>query len=280
MQNQKFSVSESWSVMLIFLDQAWIDIEKKFSRGYKTEHVFMAMLQMDHEFYQEWLTCCKKYFGEDVSLELTLSREQIRKLVFLYISYYDSTLGTPLPVLLKYLDGTLDVKHLWEQAFDRVQGGERWRREDESPELEKFLGTLGGRKEVTPNEGATITGRFLTFLCGHLCETQPQIAERINRFISITEGGDPGSDGAWKEYSIRVCRRSFNREKMFSLEEIFAITIIFVVQYSYMYGFQLYEVLPLLHDMRINPSLHAKDWGVWQKALDLTLTKGYRNYID
>ena len=280
MQNQKFSVSESWSVMLIFLDQAWIDIEKKFSRGYKTEHVFMAMLQMDHEFYQEWLDCSKKYFGEDASLELTLSREQIRKLVFLYISYYHSTLDTPLPILLKYLDGTLNVELLWEQAFDRVQGGERWRREDESPELGKFLGTLGGRKEVTPNEGATITGYFLPFICQHLCETKPQIAERIDRFLSTAEGGDPSSNAAWKEYSIRVCCQPFTREKKFSLGETFAITLLFVVQHSYMYGFQLYEALPLLHDMRTRPLLHSSEWEMWQKALDCTSTDGARTYID
>ena len=280
MQNQKFSVSESWSVMLIFLDQAWIDIEKNFGFEFKTEHVFMAMLQLDHEFYQEWVSFGKKYLGEEDSLELSLSHEQIRKLVFLYINYYHSILGPRLPILLKYLDGTLDVEHFWKQAFDRVQGGERWRREDQSPDLENFLGALGGCKEVTLNEGSTITCYFLPFICHHLCDTQPQIAERIDRFLPTAEGNDITWEDVWKKYSIRICGRPFIREKKYSLEEIFAIIIIFVVQHSYMYGFQLYEVLPLLHDMRTNPMLHTLEWEMWQKALDLTLTKGNLVYID
>lgn len=139
MSEEKFLVSEAWTVMLIFFDKVWEKIEAQFSHDYVSEHVFLAMLQLDFECYLEWVQCCKKGMGLSDEDKTRLSRIEVQKLSREFVLYFQTILGFPLPVLLKYFDGALEVSALWDDAFTAVQDGIRWRREEKSPDLDKYL---------------------------------------------------------------------------------------------------------------------------------------------
>ncbi len=47
MPHKRFSISEAWSIMLIFFDGMWEFIEKNFPRDYEDEFIFFGLLNID-----------------------------------------------------------------------------------------------------------------------------------------------------------------------------------------------------------------------------------------
>jgi hypothetical protein len=90
--------------------------------------------------------------------------------------------------------------NLWTQAFySRVAQGELWKREDQSLNINDYLGSFNGRTSMTYDEAASLTQYFLRMLSHELIREVPQASDRVSFLLSTVEGYDPavpsGLDG-------------------------------------------------------------------------------------
>ena len=46
------------------------------------------------------------------------------------------------------------------------------------------------------------------------------------------------------------------------------IAISFAALYSYRFGCDLFELMPLLNSMRSRPHFHEKEWGIWREVVE------------
>jgi hypothetical protein len=60
-------------------------------------------------------------------------------------------------------------------------------------------------------------------------------------------------------------------ETTISPEEVFATIIAVVCEYSYLYGFRMFEFIELLHRMRCKPEQYPKECKIWDEAIQEAL---------
>jgi hypothetical protein len=275
MQEQKFTLAQGWSALLIFLDSLGANFYDRISYHCGEVGVLIANLNIDTECYQEWIDCFERKYGKEQSQCSPLSLEDLLSLSIDFLSYYRHQLGFPIDPLLDLVNVIKAnpaqepvAATLWTQAFyDRVAQGEFWRREDQSPKINDFLGSLNGRTIVTYDEAASLATYFLRRVSLDLIQKVPSTRDRVISLLSIVEGGDPATPSIWMECCIKTRCIPFNPQNKLSLEEAFAITISFTAHHSYYFGFKLFELMALLNSMRSQPHLHEKEWKIWQEEL-------------
>jgi hypothetical protein len=276
MQEQKFTLADGYNALLIFLDELFGNYHARISRDYADPGVLIANLNIDPECYQEWVESFKRRYESEDPQTIHLSPDEHLILTIDFLSYYRNVLGFHIDPIIDLVIAMKTnpqqeslLARLWYQAFhDRVAKGERWRREDQSPKINDYLGNIEGRTTVSYNEAATLTHCFLHTVCLDLVQKMPSTQDRIYSMLSIIEGSDDATPSDWMKCCVRTRSMPFNPQKEPSLEETFAITVAFTALHSYNFGFELNELMALLNSMRSRPQLHEKEWTLWQHELD------------
>jgi hypothetical protein len=280
MCDKKFSVSEAWSVMLIFFDSIYARYREQITGPSGGMGLFLTTLQMDPECFFEWLKACKMNFDEKSLHEKRFFSDQLFDFVTNYVSYYSRELALPFSSLLDFLNkirinqNRSDARILWNHALYRVVQGELWRREDQSRELESFLGTFGEATRLFHNDAASVTYYFLNDLSSELCRLVPSLDDRMASFVRILHGDDSATPHDWKRCCITTTSRPFNNQKSLTLEEVYSITVSFVAYHCYKFGFNVFELMALVCCMRSRPALYKKEWEFWRNALDTVSREG------
>lgn len=278
---ERFSISEAWSVMLIFFDELWEFIEKNLSRDYKQEYIFFGLVNIDQECYQEWISCYEKSLLNNELKEKPLAPEEVILLIGEFVSFFHHQRGLDLSLLMKFLDEMNSVPKkcptfplLFKEACTKVQHGAHWRREEQHKDFSSYLAVGNSQCLFDHSEAASITYLFLQYLIEKILPTVTGVEnEQLSSFLSIP-GSDPATPHDWKKCCIRTLSRPFNRKESLTLEEVFAITVTFTALHSYWFGFHLYKILRLLHSMRSTPHAFKEAWQFWYAAIQRIKTIG------
>jgi hypothetical protein len=277
MQEQKFTLAQGWNALLIFIGSLYSNFQDRVvTHDNNSVGVIITNLNIDTECYQEWIDCFERKYGKEQPQGTTLSLDDLLSLSIDFLSYYRYQLGFPIDPLLDLVKAMKVnpaqepvAATLWTQAFyDRVAQGELWRRENQSPKINDYLGSINGFTTISYDEAASLTQCFLRLLSYEVIRQKPQAQYRMGELLSIIEGGDPATPSDWMKCCIRTRHLPFNPQNVLSLEEAFAVTVAFTALHSYQFGFQLYELMTLLNSMRSRPHLHEKEWKIWRDELN------------
>ena len=280
MREEKFSVSNGWSVMLIFFDSIYVQYGSQIRGNSSAMGVFLTTLQIDPECFLEWLEVCKMGSDEKTLHEKKYSSDQLFDFVTNYVTYYCERLALPISHLLDFLNNMRSKRckceggHLWYHALYRVLQGELWRREDQNRELESFLGAFGRENRLSHNDGVSVTYFFLYDLSNELCRLVPALDDRMESFSRILRGDDPATPNDWKKCCIAMTSRPFNNQEFLTLEDTYSITVAFVAYHCYKFGFNVFELMALVCSMRSRPHLYKKEWELWRNALATVSCEG------